>query len=47
MGCAERLVAAGTSLLYYALGEDGTFTEQKGLAYLQENGVELIHLPGF
>ncbi len=47
MGCAERLVAAGTSRLYYALIEDGTFTEQKGLAYLQDNGVELIHLPGF
>lgn len=47
MGCAERLVAAGTSRLYYALVEDETFTEQKGLAYLQDNGVELIHLPGF
>ncbi len=46
-GCAQRLVAAGVSRVYYAVVEDGTFTQQRGLAHLKENGVELIHLPGF
>ena len=46
-GCAERLVAAGVQRLYYAVAEDGTFTDQCGLAYLSENGVELVRLAGF
>ena len=46
-GCAERLVAAGVRRLYYAVVEDGTFTQQRGLAYLADHGVELIRLQGF
>ncbi len=46
-GCAERLVAAGVKRVVYALAEDETFTRQSGLAYLRDNGVEVIHLPGF
>ena len=46
-GCAERLVAAGVQRVVYAVAEDETFTRQSGLAFLRDNGVEVIHLPGF
>lgn len=46
-GCSERLVKAGAKRVVYAVAEDATFTEQKGLSYLSDHGVELIHLPGF
>jgi 5-amino-6-(5-phosphoribosylamino)uracil reductase len=47
VGCAQRLVTAGISRLIYAVAEDQTFTDQRGLDHLQQQGIELIHMPGF
>ncbi len=46
-GCAQRLVQAGVKRLIYAVAEDDTFTQQSGLAYLHQHGIELIALTGY
>lgn len=47
MGCAQRLVDAGVKRVIYGVAEDSTFTQQRGLTFLRDNGVEVLHLPGF
>jgi len=47
IGCAQRLVDAGVKRVIYAVAEDRTFTEQTGLAYLREHGVEVLELGGY
>jgi len=47
VGCAQRLVSAGTQRVIYAVAEDDTFTAQTGLAHLKDHNIELLHLPGY
>jgi pyrimidine deaminase RibD-like protein len=46
-GCAELVERAGVKTVVYAVAEDDTFVRQGGLAYLDEHGVELVHLSGY